>query len=382
MATIGDVARLAGVTRTTVSHALSGKRPVAPATRERVLAAVRALDYRPNAVARSLVLRRTQTIGLSLPIDAHYRSLSDGAYLRFISAIADRLSSHGYKLLCLISADLGVTDLADLARDGHVDGVLLLELHLDDPRVTALQEVGLPFVAIGRPLDTAGLVHVDADSVQATEDAVRYLFGLGHRRIAFLGDTAVQSFHHRAMRGFYRAHEDYGLSVEPAQFLTLSPEMSLSDALAPLLDPASDVTALLVVSDHHTLSVLHILAEHGRRVPDDLSVFALCDSPVMPLSHPPITALTLPVDRMSHTAVDVLIEMLAGRPPRQEAHILPFGEMVVRRSVRRAGPALLAPLGTSPVASILRKERGATVEAPAAPERRHDGIAEGGPSGR
>src|SRR5579884_2047478 len=178
MATIGDVARLAGVTRTTVSHALSGKRPVAPATRERVLAAVRALGYRPNAVARSLVLRRTQTIGLSLPIDAHYRSLSDGAYLRFISAIADRLSSHGYKLLCLISADLGVTDLADLARDGHVDGVLLLELHLDDPRVAALQEVGLPFVAIGRPLDTAGLVHVDADSVQATEDAVRYLFGL------------------------------------------------------------------------------------------------------------------------------------------------------------------------------------------------------------
>lgn len=345
MTTIADVARLAGVTRTTVSHTLSGKRPVAPATRERVLAAVRALDYRPNAVARSLVLRRTQTIGLSLPVDAHDRSLSDSSYLRFIAAIADRLSSHGYKLLCLISADLDADDLTDLARDGHVDGILLLELHLDDQRVAALQEVALPFVAIGRPLDAAGLVHVDADSVQAAEDAVRYLFECGHRRIAFLGDTSVQSFHHRALRGFYRAHESYDLSVEPSQILRFSPTARLSDVLAPLLDPTDGVTALLVVSDYHVLPVLHVLAEYGRRVPDDLSVFSLGDSPVMALAHPPITALTLPVDAMSRTAVDVLMEMLAGRAPGQEAHILPFGEMLVRQSTRRVGPALVAPRG-------------------------------------
>ncbi len=252
MTTIRDVAQLAGVARTTVSHALSGRRPVSAATRERVLAAARALNYQPNAMAHSLAVRRTHTVGLALPLNC---PLTGGRYLEFIVTITEQLNQHGYKLLCLISRDVEASDLVSLAGGGHVDGILLLEVLLDDARVPALRHAGVPFVAIGRPRHVDEVVHVDADAVGAAETAVRYLFELGHRRIAFLGEAQVKGYHHRALQGFEAAHADLGVPLQRSQVLFYDASLGLGTALQPLLDPASPITALVSALDIQAVEV-------------------------------------------------------------------------------------------------------------------------------
>ena len=138
MATIADVARQAGVAPSTVSHALSGKRPVAAATRERIITAARELGYEPNATAVNLCARRTRAVGLSLPLDRPGRTLSHGPFAEYVADIADLLAAHDYTLLCLVARSPEASDLARLVCCGHLDGLILLRVRLDDPRVHAL----------------------------------------------------------------------------------------------------------------------------------------------------------------------------------------------------------------------------------------------------
>lgn len=353
MATISDVARMAGVTRTTVSHALSGNRPVAAATRERILEAARMLNYHPNAAAQSLGARRTHTIGLSLPVMSRQRSLSTGRYFDFIASISNQLTLHGYKLLCLISQDLEADNLVTLARSGHVDGMLLLEVLLQDKRISALQSVGLPMVAIGRPRYRRGTVCLDVDIVDAARKAVRYLFGLGHQRIAFMGDLRMYGYHFRALIGYRTALRELRAPRDRSLEMLFDPAISLPQQLQPLLDRRNAITALIAVGDMHAVLASRTLAEHGYRVPDDISLLALSDSPLTALAQPPITAMQLPVSEMGSAAVNLLVNMLKNKQPDTLEHLLPLSELIVRESTRRPGPALGSLVGTASPASKL-----------------------------
>ncbi len=346
MATIKDVARLAGVTHTTVSHALSGKRPVAPATREAILAAVRQLDYHPNANALSLTARRTQRVCLSVPLDAPHRSLSKGPTFDFIAAVGDRLSYHGYTLVCEISHGLDAAGVVDLVRASHVDGTLLLGTQLTDPRVEALRKERAPFVTFGRTRRPSDFVRVDADAAGAAILATQHLFELGHRHIALIlptlpgGEPALGS-HFHALAGFRRAHRAFGLPLRRSQILTYDLAEGLGGRIAPLIDGTLGVSAVIAAgNDLEAVSVLRALSEHGRRVPEDISVVGLVDSPLTQLAQPSITVTDLPVNEMCTRAVDLLIDLIEGRRPRQLEHILPV-KLLVRPSTARIGPALV-----------------------------------------
>jgi DNA-binding LacI/PurR family transcriptional regulator len=354
MATIKDVARLAGVTHTTVSHALSGKRPVAPATRDAILAAVRQLDYHPNANALSLTARRTQRVCLAVPLDAPHRTLSKGPVFDFIAGVGDRLSYHGYTLVCEISRGLDAAGVLELVRAKHVDGTLLLGTHLTDPRVDALRRERFPFVTFGRTRRPSEFVRVDADAAGAAALAVQHLFELGHRRIALvlplLNGEPVLGSHYHALAGFKRAHKDYGLPVQRRQILTYNIAEGLGESIEPLVDGTLDVSAVIAAgNDLEAVTVLRALTERGRRVPDDVSLVGLVDSPLTQLAQPSITVTDLPVTQMCNLAVDLLIDLIEGRKPRLMEHILPV-KLLVRPSTQRVGPAL------SPHASALAVE--------------------------
>lgn len=342
--TITDVARLAGVDHTTVSHALSGKRPVAPQTRERILAAVRALDYHPNAAARSLVSGRTQTIGLSVPLDEHAHSLAENVNLPFIAHISMRLNHHGYKLLCLNAQEDNANDVLRAVNRGDVDGLLLLEVQLVDPRVDALRKAGVPFVAIGRPRDGRRVVRVDADADAAGRLIARHLFGLGHHRIAFVGDVRSHGFRHRALASLRRARAASGVPMRPAQILPCRRPDEVCAAIEPLLCGDSAVTALVVMTDLLAMAVLRVLADRGLRVPDDISIVVLSESALTTYTVPSLTAIRLPITEDCQHAVDLLVGMLAGQEPARTEHILPV-ELVVRDSTRCVGPPLMRPDG-------------------------------------
>lgn len=345
MASIKDVARLAGVTHTTVSHALSGKRPVAPATREAVLAAVQQLGYQPNANALSLLERRTRRVCLAVPLDDPHRSLSKGPAFDFIAGVGDRLSHHGYTLVCEISRGLDADGILDLVRSSHVDGTLLLGTQLSDPRVEALRTAHVPFVTFGRTRWPAQFVRVDADAAGAARMATEHLFSLGHRKIALILPTLngepVLGSHFHALSGFRRVHREYGVPLRHGQILTYDEAEGLSDRVEPLIDGRLDVTAVIAAgNDLEAATVLRALTERGRRVPDDISLVGLVDSPLTQLAQPSITVTDLPVTVMCTLAVDLLIELIDGRKPRQVEYLLP-ANLLVRTSTRRVGPALL-----------------------------------------
>ena len=341
--TIRDVARRAGVARATVSQALGGKRPVSAATRERVLAAVRELGYQPNATARSLALRQTRTIGLALPLHPS-GALPEGPFFGFIAGAADRLGQHDYKLLCVMSRDPRRDDVASLAGAGHVDGMLLLQVRRTDPRIAALRAAGLPFVAIGRPRDAAGLARVDADLARAATVAVDHLYALGHRKIALLtacvDGRPVYGFGYYALAGFRHAHRVHGLPFNHAQVLSYDPVDGPWAALPPLVDRGNGFSALITTTDYEAAMALHALASQGRCVPGDVSLVTLGDSVLTALAQPPITVVRFSVADETRIAVDMLIELLAGRQPQPLERIVPV-ELLPRGSTGPVSDCLM-----------------------------------------
>jgi DNA-binding LacI/PurR family transcriptional regulator len=257
MATIADVARQASVAPATMSHALSGKRPVA---------AARELGYKPNATARNLRARRTRTVGLSLPLDIPGRTLSHGPFAEYVAQIADLLDAHDYKLLCLVTRSLEASDLARLVRGGHLAGLILLQVCLDDPRVHALRTAGIPFVSIGRPRKTKGIIYVDADVRTTAAMAVAHLVALGHRHLAFLGDEPVFGFQHHALVGFQRAHRVQGLPLHRSQILHYDQSTGLCGALESLVGHDGP-TALVTTTEFEAVTALHALADRGGACP-------------------------------------------------------------------------------------------------------------------
>jgi LacI family transcriptional regulator len=342
MVTIGDVARRVGVSRTTVSHAFSGRRPVAPATRARILAAAEELCYYPNAMARSVRAGRTQTIGLSVLLDTPGRGLAHGPFSEFIEYIADHLNEHGHKLLTLVAREPAPADLVGLVRSGQVDGLLLLQVRLNDGRVAALRRTAQPFVCIGRPAEAQGLVCVDADLAEAGALAARHLFTLGHRRLGFLGKTPIFGYQYHALDGFSLAHHAAGLPLDPSQLLDVEPSAGLRGALAPYFASTPSLTGLITTTDIEAVSAMHVLTGQGLRVPEDVSIITLGDSTLAQFVRPAITAVSFSVRDECTLAVYLLLTMLSGQTPRQHIHILPV-HLLSRHSTGPPGSEWRAP---------------------------------------
>jgi DNA-binding LacI/PurR family transcriptional regulator len=159
--TIADVARKAGVSRSTVSYALSNKRPISEETRQRIQRAIDELGYRPNATAKRLATREvSRNIGFVLPLVAPEIT---GLELKFIAGASRVINQANYSLVLLAHSDRNDQKLQQFASSGLIDGVILMEVNLHDERVELLQREGIPFVLIGRTADNTGLTYVDTD---------------------------------------------------------------------------------------------------------------------------------------------------------------------------------------------------------------------------
>lgn len=329
MTTIAEVAKRAGVARSTVSKALSGNRPVNTATRDRILAVVAELGYRPNATAKNLRIRRTRTVGLSIPLDIPGRTLALGPFSQFLENIADRLNELDYRLLCLVSRSLETDELVRLAREGHVDGVLLLQIRRQDARLAALQAEGMPFVAMGRPDDGCNIVWIDTDLGAAADLAVRHLLEAGHRRIAFLGDTPVFGYQQHALEGFKRAHQVNGIPLRPGDLLPYDPTVGVESALQPFLQTADAPSALVTTADLDAVEALRFFTTHGLRVPDDVALVTLGDSPLAQLVQPALTTVFYSIEEYCRRAVDMLIDLIEGKELSSRQVLLP--ETLIQR---------------------------------------------------
>ena len=211
---IGEIARRAGVSRSTVSYALSGKRAVSPGTRQRIQAVIDELDYRPNAAARALKEGRTRTLGLVIP-PASLR-LTD-MQLGFVASVVEAAARADFDVLLPPSGGDHDRSFERVVSGRRVDGVILMEIRLEDERVTRLEQTGLPFVTIGHTAHPHGTWWVDLDYASLVARCVHHLADLGHRHVALINRStelvaAGYGPAQRALDGFTEAVTQRGLT--------------------------------------------------------------------------------------------------------------------------------------------------------------------------
>ncbi|MCW2899851.1 MAG: transcriptional regulator, LacI family [Streptosporangiaceae bacterium] len=339
--TIKDVAAAAGVGVATVSRVLSGRGSVSPKTRDRVLVAVRELDYRPSALGRSLKLQRTGSLGLMIPdvTDPFYAALAGG-----VLACARTLGEH-------VILDVGHDDTAREAEiverflEQRVDGVIAVPAGGDDAIWRSALRAGVTVVFADRGLaELPEVPAVLADDRAGVRSAVEYLVGLGHRRVGLLGGPASGAPGTPVLtareEGFRATLRDLGVPVDDDLVVRARPSRdSAYAAAASLFQRRPDVTAVLAAG--HLLGEAAVLAarELNLRVPADVSIAMVDDVPWAELCDPPLTAVARPAADMGYRACEVLLRDPARRE-RGRPVVLPT-ELVVRGS---CGP----PAGRSP----------------------------------
>jgi DNA-binding LacI/PurR family transcriptional regulator len=323
-ATIHDIAREAGVSLTTVSHVLSGKRPVSKALRERVQAAIARLGYTPNVLAQRLATQqRARTIGISL--HGGPRHLANPVFAEILAGVADVAEAQRYQLLISTAAKADGQLVAQFARDGSVAGLLLFEVLLDDPRVAALEHSDLPFVLVGRRADTApALPSVDADTEAGVGEATAHLLELGHRRIALTVAPQSLGFAARAVQGYGQALAARGLPVDPALILECVSEAPRYYAAVSRLLRAERFTAALVMNGGMVDVATQAIRDAGLQVPGDISLVghsALWSE--LPGSAGR-TNLRIPARALGGEGARMLLALLAGEPLAAQQVLLPY----------------------------------------------------------
>lgn len=324
MATMLDVARRANVSLSTVSYALSGTRPVSEATKARIEQAMVELEFRPNALARGLASRRSRTLALIYPVmDTGF----GGTVAEFVTSAARTAREAGYHLVLWPFGAGEQDEIGDLVHQGMADGVLLMEVCLQDERVRSLHAAGTPFTMIGRTADVDGLTFVDIDFDRTVADAVAHLVDLGHERIAFLNHSARSRDAGygptvRAEAAYRREMAARGL---PAHH-TLCHESPGAGraAMAGLLDAEPGLTALVAMNEPATFGATVELQDRGLRIPDEFSVLSIVSSPgVGAMSNPPLTTMHSPGAELGRLGVSALLGLVDGAARLPEPVLVP-----------------------------------------------------------
>src|SRR4051794_24865472 len=329
--TLESVAERAGVSRATAGRVLSGATTVGDQAREAVLQAAAELSYVTNRAARSLMTRRSDSIAFVVAEeenrffdDPYFALLLRGAH----TAVAERDVQLVFSVL---TGDEARDRFERFARGGHLDGVIVVSLHGDDPLPRRLIAAGIPVVLSGRPyVPVEGLTYVDADNTCGARAAVALLAERGRSRLATITGPLdmVAAIDRRA--GFeaeLAARGLVGRGVADGDFSIVGGRA----AMAELLRGAPDIDGVFAANDLMAVGAIQALTESGRRVPDDVAVVGFDDSPLAAVTHPAITTVRQPIERMGTALAALLLDTIErGDAPDP---VIVGTEVVLRSSV-------------------------------------------------
>ncbi|HEV7203323.1 MAG TPA: LacI family DNA-binding transcriptional regulator [Jatrophihabitans sp.] len=334
--TLEVVAARAGVSRATASRVLRGAANVSPRARDAVLAAAAELSYSVNHAARSLVTRRSDSIAF-LVAENEDRMFHDPYFLGVLRGAQGEAARCGVQLVFAIAATAAERrQFVQFVGSGHVDGVLLVSLHGDDSLARDLEGLGVPTVLNGRPFAAeTDLFSVDSDNVGGARIATARLIDRGCRAIATITGPLDMSAGRDRLAGFRAALGSAGLDPD-------GPPLAEGDftldggaaAMEMLLREHPELDAVFVASDLMALGALRTLAEHGRRVPEDVAVIGFDDVREAQLAAPALSTVRQPLDELGRTMTRVLLARTgavdAGPGPRQRTVLAT--ELVLRQT--------------------------------------------------
>ena len=320
MSTIRDVAARAEVHASTVSRVFSGNAQISETTRQRVMEAAQALNFQPNAIARSLSVRRTKTIGVIVPhvFDGYF---ADSFFPQLMAGLLEVSYERGYRLLvggCNGYQDEHIQAL-DILATRQADGIVVTSSRLDVDTVGALQRQNTPLVLIGQPpAQHADVAWVDADNRSATCQVIDYLAGKGHRRIAYVGGDPDSSVVKERLEGYRAGMAAAGLPVseEWIDFGYFAEDGGYQAVQHTRRSESNAPSAYYAANDLMAIGLLRGLRERGIGVPEQVSLVGTNDSPEAAHLTPSLTSLRVPSRAIAAAAATRLIDAIeAGRQP-------------------------------------------------------------------
>ncbi|HEY3868109.1 MAG TPA: LacI family DNA-binding transcriptional regulator [Actinocrinis sp.] len=330
--TIGDIARRAGVTKAAVSFALNDQPGVSRATRERVLAIAREIGWQPHSAARALIDGRAGAFGLVIDRPAGLLGV-EPFFMQLVAGIQGELAGDRSALLFTVAEDYHAE--IELHRmwwaQRRVDGVLLVDLHVDDPRVPVLEELGLPAVVVGAPQGSATLASVATDEAAGARILAAHFAGLGHRRIGHV--TGMADLWHTRLRVEALAEAAAQAGIEVVSVAADYSAEAGAQATRTLLHRGERPTAVIYDNDLMAVSGLGEAQRLGLSVPGQVSIAAWDDSVLCRLVNPMLTALSHDVAAYGAHAARALLERAAGGDPGHRYE--PEPTLVVRGSSSR-----------------------------------------------
>ncbi|WP_149202470.1 LacI family DNA-binding transcriptional regulator [Actinotalea subterranea] len=334
-ATLADVAAAANVSRATVSKALNGREDVAPETRERVLATVAELGYRPTTARAPSASRRALAVVFDIPASPYILGVLEGVLASATDAHVDLLTRLAPERASRTQRAVAREWVTDQRAVGVV-GIIGLTLSAPDALIHAASDAALPFVMVD-PVDTRHrrMVSVGSSNWAGARTAAEHLIGLGHTRIAWIGGPEASDAARDRLYGYQAALDAAGLDVDPA--LVRSDQFDVAQGARharELLTLPSPPTAIMAADDEIALGVLTTAYALGIRVPDQLSVVGFDDTPQAAWTTPPLTTVHQHLGGMGRMAVETVLAMAEGRRPASR-HV----ELATSLSVRESsGP--------------------------------------------
>ncbi|SEM70329.1 LacI family DNA-binding transcriptional regulator [Lihuaxuella thermophila] len=334
MATIKEIAQRAGVSVSTVSRTLNNYPDVNPQTKEKILQIAKELNYFPNAVARSLVQKKTYTIGVFFGNKMN-SGFDHPFFLDVISAVREVAGNAGYDLLVFTNKNKERATYTTLCRERSVDGVVLLLTGEGKRRtepLVELQNSGIPCIAIDIPLIGEKTAYVESDNYAGAKLAVQHLIDLGHRRIAFIGGDEISKTSYDRLRGYQDTLMENRIGFDPTLIrLGYFSKEKAALGTRELMANKPDITAFFAASDEMAFSVIKTLRDLGKRVPDDISVVGFDDIKEAEFFEPRLTTVRQDKYQLGSEAARMLLNIIEN-PDYQPTPVTLPSQLIIRQS--------------------------------------------------
>ncbi len=328
--TLEDIARLSGVSRSTVSRVINNDANVSERTRQKVNSVIEQYSFQPNLAARGLAAGHKKVIGLVIPVGVT-AIFTDPFFPLLIQGVSSACNHQDYSvMLWLAEPEFERKTITKILYNGLIDGVIVSSMLMDDPVIQTLSERSLPFVLIGRHPTNENICYIDTDNIQSAKIAVQHLLHLGCRKIATITGPKNMIVGMDRYQGYIEALHEYGITVDPE--LVIEGDFTAEGgyhAMQRLLPQKPD--AVFVHSDTMASTAIRAIYDAGLRVPNDIAVIGYDDLADANRMTPPLTTVRQPTQQMGSIAAETLINLIEN-PHSQPHHIILPSQLIIRES--------------------------------------------------
>lgn len=307
--TIGDIADALGVSKTTVSRAISGKGRIGGETKDKIMQYIEEHNYRPNVIAKGLATSRTYNIGLAMPGD--YDLIDLPFFQKCMMGVSEMASSMDYDVIISMVSANDISQLERMINNHKVDGIILTRTLVSDPPAEFLKEHDIPFVAIGTSSDKQ-ITQIDNDHRGACKELTSILLSRGVGKMALIGGNRSHVVTQKRLQGYFDAFVDRGMTVDnDLIYLDIESKIMTDKIVEELLD--KKVECILCMDDSICRNVLNKLKKSQIRVPQDVKIASFYNSSMLENNIPAITSLQFDVMRLGVVSCRLLLEKLEGK---------------------------------------------------------------------